>query len=436
MFDQKVHFKAWLLVLFAFAAMAVQVFPAATQPARQQGQREKYTFEQVANRYDANKDGKVTKEEMGGRADMLDSMDTNKDGVLTAEDFANQKGAESASDAASSRGQRTRRSKTDTAGSRSRAEDSDREKAVLGNERKKRIPDDLRDKLNIMLDVPYGTVDPELQSVDAYIVKSDKPTPVLMEVHPGAFCRGSKSSEFFFRNDGLWMKALRNGISVVSINYRLAPKHTFTAETQDMARAVQFVRSKAKEWNIDPERIASSGGSAGAHLSMWVGFHDDMANAKSDDPIEHYSTRLQCIVEWRGPADFSRLIGEDGLSPMLQRVLPQFLGIPPEQYGKTEESKEKFKAVSPLTYLTPDDPPTLLAYAGGTVDPNAEAPHYINDPHSFWWGIVLNKAMNEKHVPHELVVGKLAEKVDVEINFLKKYLLGASTSQPAAPVSK
>jgi hypothetical protein len=93
------------------------------------------------------------------------------------------------------------------------------------------------------------------------------------------------------------------GISVVSINYRYSwqaqladVKPPVTWPLRDAARAMQFVRSKAAEWNIDKQRIGASGGSAGACSSLWLAFHDDLANPKSDDPIARESTRLWCAA--------------------------------------------------------------------------------------------------------------------------------------------
>ena len=64
----------------------------------------------------------------------------------------------------------------------------------------------------------------------------------------------------------------------------------------DAARALQFVRSKAAEWNIDKQRIGASGGSAGACSSLWLAFHPDMADPKSADPVARESTRLWCAA--------------------------------------------------------------------------------------------------------------------------------------------
>src|SRR6185503_19680701 len=122
---------------------------------------------------------------------------------------------------------------------------------------------------------------------------SDKPTPLIIHIHGGGFVRGDKRQI----NPAL-LKAARNaGISFASIHYRFVDgKDTiFPAPQHDGARAVQFLKSKAREWNIDPKRVACMGGSAGAGISMWIGFHDDLADPKSDDPIKRESTRIQAI---------------------------------------------------------------------------------------------------------------------------------------------
>jgi len=64
----------------------------------------------------------------------------------------------------------------------------------------------------------------------------------------------------------------------------------------DAARALQFIRSKAAEWNIDKQRIGASGGSAGASTSLWIAFHPDLAEPNSSDPVARESTRLLCAA--------------------------------------------------------------------------------------------------------------------------------------------
>ena len=136
-------------------------------------------------------------------------------------------------------------------------------------------------------DVRYG--DQERQVLDFYKAKSGRPTPLLFFIHGGGWVAGDKK--------GVRVAPyLATGISVVSINYRYSwqaqlagVKPPVKAPLEDAARALQFVRSKAVEWNIDKQRIGASGGSAGACSSLWLAFHKDMADPKSEDPIARES---------------------------------------------------------------------------------------------------------------------------------------------------
>jgi acetyl esterase/lipase len=94
-------------------------------------------------------------------------------------------------------------------------------------------------------------------------------------------------------------KLLRSGVSVAAINYRFVTqaqeagvKPPVKWPLEDAARALQFLRSKALEWNIDKSRVGATGGSAGACSSLWLAFHDDMAKPDSPDPVARESTRL------------------------------------------------------------------------------------------------------------------------------------------------
>src|SRR5205085_11811474 len=102
---------------------------------------------------------------------------------------------------------------------------------------------------------------------------------------------------------GMLPAMLKEGISVVSVEYRFINESTADGEVppvngplHDAARALQFVRSKAAEWNIDKARIATTGGSAGGCSSLWLALHDDMADPASSDPIARESTRLWCAA--------------------------------------------------------------------------------------------------------------------------------------------
>ena len=147
-------------------------------------------------------------------------------------------------------------------------------------------------------EVRYG--EHERQVLDFWKAESDAPTPLVFIIHGGGWQGGEKERAQRFADVPALLK---EGISVAAINYRLI-KHAVAEEVEppvkaplrDAARALQFVRSKADEWNIDRERIGAAGGSAGACSSLWLAFHDDLADPGSDDPVSRESTRLWCAA--------------------------------------------------------------------------------------------------------------------------------------------
>ena len=136
-------------------------------------------------------------------------------------------------------------------------------------------------------ELPYGTH--KRQVLDFWKAESDKPTPLILVIHGGGWNGGSKERLApTIRID----EALAAGISVAAINYRYVPqavnagiKPPVKAPLEDASRALQFIRSKATEWNLDKERIGVTGGSAGACSSLWLAFHDDLADPTNADPV-------------------------------------------------------------------------------------------------------------------------------------------------------
>src|SRR5512137_1507169 len=139
-------------------------------------------------------------------------------------------------------------------------------------------------------DVAYG---PDASNrIDFWKANSVAPTPLVVFIHGGGF-RGGDKAAF----DGTLLTAcLASGISYASINYRLSGVAPYPAQMRDCARAIQFMRSKAAEWNLNPKLIACTGGSAGAGISLWLAFHDDLADPKNADPVARQSTRLTCAL--------------------------------------------------------------------------------------------------------------------------------------------
>jgi acetyl esterase/lipase len=210
----------------------------------------------------------------------------------------------------------------------------------------------------------------ERNVLDLWKAKSDQPTPVVVFIHGGGFRSGDKSN----LAPGLLRHCLDAGLSVAAVNYRLSDTAPFPAQMLDSARAVQFLRSQAAEWNLDPKRFAATGGSAGAGISLWLGFHDDLADPKGDDPVARQSTRLSCMAVQGAQSSYDprwikKVIGGRAHE---HPALPAFYGLKPDELD-TPRAHQLYEEASPINYVTADDPPAFLFYTDpkGPLPPNA-----------------------------------------------------------------
>ena len=261
-----------------------------------------------------------------------------------------------------------------------------------------------------LAEVRYGPH--ERNVLDFWRAPSSSPTPLLFFIHGGSWLSGDKSRVTGFLKVEDFLAA---GISVVSINYRFVTqahaagvKPPVQAPLHDAARALQFVRSKAADWNIDKVRIGASGGSAGACSSLWLAFHPDLADPTSSDPIARESTRLWCA-------------GVNGaqttLDPLQMKTWTpnskygsHAFGIFKQVNGKDQPDFDAFLAqrekilpwiaeYSPYALVTKDDSPVYLYYAA----PPALGQDQKDPTHTANFGVKLQEHCREVGVPCELV---------------------------------
>ncbi len=198
--------------------------------------------------------------------------------------------------------------------------------------------------------------------IDFYQAKSAAATPVLVYFHGGGFRGGDKGRI----NEGIYRLCMAEGMSLASANYRLSQHARYPAQMHDSARAVQFLRSKSEAWNIDPDRIAAFGGSAGAGISLWLAFHDDMADPQSDDPVARQSSRLACAIGLQAqstydPREIKRIVpGRAYDHPALKQLFGVAEDFSWDTSSVDDPLSARLKDASPLTHLTNDDPPVFV----------------------------------------------------------------------------
>jgi len=270
--------------------------------------------------------------------------------------------------------------------------------------------------------VKYGPH--ERNVMDVWLAQSKEPTPVLVSIHGGGFRGGNKSVDA-----NLLRSCLDEGISVVAITYRLSDTAIAPAQHLDAARAIQFIRSKAKEWNVDKTRFAATGGSAGAGLSLWLGFHDDMADPDSEDSVKRESTRLTCMAVYNGQSTYDpRVLRElfPGSDTYKHAALQQLYDYDLDKLDEAPPEKIKlFEEVSALTHLTDDDPPALLMYATELDTPVTNQGIGIHHPKL---GKLLQQRMQKLDIPCQVVtgVGRGQQRAPLTFEFVKKHFEDAA----------
>ena len=206
-------------------------------------------------------------------------------------------------------------------------------------------------------EVSYGPH--EDMTLNFWKIESQNPTPLLVHIHGGGWLGGKK-------HDTANANELKNGYSFASIDYRLAGVELLPAAVHDAARAIQFLRTKAKEWNFDPNRIAVIGGSAGAASSLWLAYHDDMANSKSDDPVLRESSRVCGAVAMGGQTTLDPFLLEKKIGPACIRHGMIWKTVGAKSIEDLMDNWDQYKSLSlqcsPITHVSKDDPPVFLNY--------------------------------------------------------------------------
>jgi acetyl esterase/lipase len=216
--------------------------------------------------------------------------------------------------------------------------------------------------VEVKLDQPYaGNTNPK-QAVDLYLPKkrnSDKPLPVVAMIHGGGWVNGDRIGY-----SGMGIQMARTGdYAAVGVGYRLTKEAHWPEQIFDCKAAIRWIRGHAKEYNLDPDRIAVMGSSAGGHLSSLIGTSGDVKELEGGiGEFKTLSSRVQCVVNQCGPEDFTKalMFDKDGKPVVKDDAVMGFLG------GTYEDKHAEAVAASPLTYVSKDDPPFLTIH--GTDD--------------------------------------------------------------------
>ncbi|MFO0912943.1 MAG: alpha/beta hydrolase [Pirellulales bacterium] len=199
----------------------------------------------------------------------------------------------------------------------------------------------------------YAVVDDQhLQLNLARPRDGEGPFPAVVCIHGGGFRAGSRDSF-----DELCVQLAQHGYVAVTVSYRLAPKYQFPAALHDVKAAVRWLRANAAKYHIDPDRIGTTGASAGGTLAQMLGVTSDVSEFEGAGGNRDQSSRVACVVNVYGANDFTRSYEA---SVDAAEVLPLFLG------GNLQRERQRHIRASPLYWVTPHAAPTLCIH--GTRD--------------------------------------------------------------------
>ncbi|RAJ09972.1 acetyl esterase/lipase [Arenibacter echinorum] len=195
-------------------------------------------------------------------------------------------------------------------------------------------------------DLVYKTIDSTSLKLDIYQHKAiKKDAPLIIFIHGGAWEKGKKSNVLHYL-----ISYAQKGYVTATIQYRLSGVAKYPAQILDVADAIQWLKSHAKDYNINVNKVAIAGGSAGAHLAMQYAYSHS-SNTMDDNGIP---TNVQAVINIYGPSDLTTEIAKK--EKRVHRL-----------FGKTyEEAPEMYKQASPILYVNKDSPPTISFH--GTLD--------------------------------------------------------------------
>ena len=169
---------------------------------------------------------------------------------------------------------------------------------------------------------------------------------------------------------------VERGYTVFAVMHGSQPKYSIPEAIGDMNRAVRFIKTNAKKYNVDPDKLGVAGGSAGGHLSLMLGCAPGYVDPKETDPINKLSSQVAAVACFYPPTDFLNY-GKEGETALGNGTLKDFkapfdfreLDTKTRSFvAVTDEAKRREigKTISPVYHITKDSAPALISTATRT----------------------------------------------------------------------
>lgn len=233
--------------------------------------------------------------------------------------------------------------------------------------------------------ITYVQVGETALKLDLARPPGEGPFPAIVFIHGGGWHSGGRNQ---LRP---WVEeAARRGYVAATISYRLMKYDdlngpgtpNFPAQVHDAKAAIRWLRAHADKYHVDLDRIGVAGASAGGHLALLVGLTDSAAGLEGEGGYRDQSSRVQAVVNWFGPTEMASCHDKSSVAWMLR----MFVG------GTPAEAPDRYRAASPTTYVSQDDPPVLTLHGDRDQLVPVEQAH------------LLDQKMKAAGAPHTLLV--------------------------------
>jgi acetyl esterase/lipase len=202
--------------------------------------------------------------------------------------------------------------------------------------------------------IVYKTVAGVQIKLDLFFSSAAGTRPLIIWVHGGGWQSGDKSNCLPNR-----LNVTGRGYHVACINYRLSGQAIFPAQIEDVKSAIVFLRTRAAQYRLDPQRFAIWGSSAGGHLAALAG----TTSGEQLFTTNPGASTVQAVVDYYGPTDLIALVLTPGYTSHQSpdSAESRLLG------GPVLDNREAADAASPVTYVSTGDPAFFIVH--GTADP-------------------------------------------------------------------
>jgi acetyl esterase/lipase len=204
--------------------------------------------------------------------------------------------------------------------------------------------------VDVIPDVVYGHKDGMALTFDVFKPKTQPNGAVIIFIVSGGWISTYIPTDLAVPR---YQELLGAGFTVITLRHGGSPKYLIPEIVADVRRGVRFIRYHARDWGIDPNRIGVYGGSAGGHLALMIGLASDNGDATAKEDFMKVSDRVAAVVAYFPPVDLRQITR--GLNPPPS-------GTVLDRFPAMNFEKEKAADYSPIVFVTPDDPPTLLIH--------------------------------------------------------------------------